>query len=400
MRHIGYMCAALLCLCSAAAAEPPARLMLHEQEAKYRALFPTLDDPDWQRVLDSPALILYDETTVPPAYQNDEGGFVSIFHNPAGRLDTKFGTGNPNREFPWKTAGGTDDAKGIVVCRMMKLPKRPEGGHWPIVWWESKLKMTFFVDETTCIRWIYPRGTVFGELLLQTAPDGTLVPFELRFRERLHDSWDVAAFRPFPTGADFVRRVKELRPDWQKDPKLSRLVRAVELEWKFPKSPLRDSNPDREAFRSNLPTFQLPPIGDDQLAKTLLASTPWEDASGDEWADDVHAPTAASPTGLHIVPHGYKAHGFAVDSDSCMRCHSHTNHAARLFDNRREWYGRVRGSDGIFSFHPIAPTAISQTGRRKQVEFRESLVKARLIEEFSTRRHPDDVYHQLTTMKE
>ena len=86
------------------------------------------------------------------------------------------------------------------------------------------------------------------------------------------------------------------------------------------------------------------------------------------------------------MPVNYDAGFVSLDSHSCMRCHNTTNQSVRNFDARRDWYGRIRGSDGIFSFHPFALESISSNGFAAPVRMRAELISGGVIAERVTRR--------------
>jgi hypothetical protein len=67
----------------------------------------------------------------------------------------------------------------------------------------------------------------------------------------------------------------------------------------------------------------------------------------------------------------------------------------REFEPRRDWYGRIRGSDGIFSFHPFAPESISHNGSGLPVRLNPRLVEAGIVEPYDAGRHPASLYHEL-----
>src|SRR5207247_3875710 len=91
----------------------------------------------------------------------------------------------------------------------------------------------------------------------------------------------------------------------------------------------------------------------------------FKSALGQEWktgADSTQAFAPSTTAEFHIVPKNYRAGFVEISSTSCMRCHDSTLKHARDFQELREWYGRVRGSDNIFSFHIFDPRSISHTG--------------------------------------
>ena len=244
-------------------------------------------------------------------------------------------------------------------------------------------------------RWMYPIGTTFGELLGTYEPNGYIYPFELRFRFRDRDQWDVDVFRPFPEAADLAKRIQVVSPQWQSNPQLAQLMTS--LVTPAPRQVVRLRDLSGKGFNREVRVHPLPPIGNDDLAAKLLIETPWRSAMGYTWKEDpatgesITAPTATGD-GLHIVPRNYSAHGFGVDQAECMLCHKHTNRAVSTFENNRGWYGRIRGSDGIFSFHPIAKESVSYNGFRLPVRMRPELTNAGLVARFDPTIHPAEFY--------
>ena len=375
-------------------AAPPVRLVSEAHEQGYRAHFPVLDDSEWQAVLDAKDLILYTRNAVPPAYQDDNGTFISTKVNPSGRNRDRFG--NPNREFPWAVAGGTQSTADLEIVRFVRFPTDADGAPVPMIWWYERILASYFNNNgARGIKWRYPDGTVFGELLAMSAPNGKTYAFELRLRKREGPEWLVQVFKPFPTATSLSKRIQAIRPDWAESPALSAQVAHLDAKLIFPTMTVKDANRDRVAFASTREAHLLPALNDTDLVAELLVTTRWSSALGVEWKGKVSAPTIDNAGGFHIVPASYKAHAFAVDSQSCMNCHQHTNHAARIFDEERDWYGRIRGSDGIFSFHPIEPSAISQGGGHRQVVMRAQLTQAGLVERYDEDKHSDQMYPAL-----
>jgi hypothetical protein len=105
-----------------------------------------------------------------------------------------------------------------------------------------------------------------------------------------------------------------------------------------------------------------------------------------------YAPTTKA--GFHIVPSNYDAGFIAVDQQSCARCHSSVNRHVNDFDAARDWYGRVRGSDQIFSFHPFEPSSISYNGFASSPRMRSSLMRAGLLEKYDPQKHSASLYRR------
>ena len=381
-----WMTCVLLLLGSSLLAAPPVRLMRESDEQQIRAMLPTVDDDYVHTLLKSDDLMWYTEREMPKAYEHAHT-FHSPYHNIAAFPDGRVPNSN---DFPWAEAGGAHDVRGLEVFRFMQLPKDSNGRYKPIVYWEERAPGDSF--DPMSWMWVYPEGTVFGELMTMTGPDQHLYPYELRLRYREDASWEVDVFRPFPTSGSLSKRIKELRPNWQAQPDLRALVAQCDTRLQFAKVRLADNNRNVQAFNSLAGAHPLPPIRDKALVKELLTSTVWSTAVGQTWqvgsnGVEVTAPTVNRGGGFHIVPEQYKGHAIKTDSHGCMECHKHTNVGVRLFDQNREWYGRVRGSDGIISFHPIAPRAISNNGFRPAVQFRPEFLRAGILEPYSPSRH-------------
>ncbi len=60
-----------------------------------------------------------------------------------------------------------------------------------------------------------------------------------------------------------------------------------------------------------------------------------------------------------VFPESYEGAFIEPSSKACAQCHDTVGKHAFDFDMGRDWYGRVRGSDGIFSFHIFEPSSIS-----------------------------------------
>ena len=89
-----------------------------------------------------------------------------------------------------------------------------------------------------------------------------------------------------------------------------------------------------------------------------------------------------------------------VDRTSCMRCHETVNQPVANFQAGRDWYGRIRGSDGIFSFHPFDPGCISGNGYSQPVRMRDELVSAGVIEKYDAKKHDPLRYAQIPHLVE
>jgi hypothetical protein len=376
-------------------AEPQVRLMSPERETALRRAFPRVDDPRAAELLADPRLVLYTQDEMPKAYQFWDGMFPGVHsadHNISANGRERFGNGN--REFPWGGPAGTHRAQGVSSFRFFRLPYDAGGRIRPVVWFRHSVGG----DRRGGYAWTFPLGTVFGEVLALRGPDGRDYTFEVRTRTRKRGYWDVDAYRPFPNAEALASRIKELRPAWQQKPKLAQLVSHLETPKKLPVQTLADRMPAQRVFEETMGVDSLPPVEDDRLVIELLSTTAFRSAAGDVWRGSAGVSTCAPTTAarFHVVPAGYDAGFISVDRKSCMRCHDSVNLSVDNFDYGRDWYGRIRGSDGIFSFHPFALGSISYNGFPNRVYLRSEFEQAGVIEPFDAKRHPNNIYQTLT----
>ena len=142
----------------------------------------------------------------------------------------------------------------------------------------------------------------------------------------------------------------------------------------------------------------LPELEDDDLVAELLEGTTFKSALGRTWRTGSNGEKTFAPTTtarFHIVPEGYQAGYIAVNRDSCIRCHQTVNRNVALFDAGRDWYGRIRGADGIFSFHPFEPSSISDNGYPRGVSLRRVFLDAGVLERYDAGKHSTANYQRV-----
>jgi hypothetical protein len=328
----------------------------------------------WLTDLKKQDLVFYNDEVMPGAYQFWDGLMPGV-HSPSYNISAVRSEpiGNANREFPWGSPAGLHGSPNAKSFRFVSFPKDKA-----ILWWRERLPRD---GGRASYVWQYPAGTIFGEVLLVTDPEGYDYTFELRTRLRTEKGWVMNAFRPFTTQAELAARVKELAPDWRDRPELAELVNGnAERDevWR-----LRNKH-DLVTFDTVALSTPLPKIDHDLVRKLL--DTPFKSALGQEWkknADGVEAFAPTTDAEFHIVPKNYQAGFIEVSSKSCMRCHDTTLKHASEIQFSRDWYGRVRGSDGIFSFHIFEPSSISYNGFGREPALRKELVDAGLLKQWT-----------------
>jgi hypothetical protein len=381
-----------------AAKTTPVRLTTARRESELRRFLPEVADEDVQAILNDPRLILYTDQEMPDCYQIWDGqlpGLHAVSYNISANDSEPYGNGNI--EFPWGKAAGTHRTTNVFTVRFVSLPRDENGKLLPVTWYRKQLAG----DAQPGYGWIFPVGTVFGEVLSMKSPWGPYYTFEMRLRIRETGEWNVDVYRPYRTAEELAKKIKELRPEWRKAPQLAKLVTHLDSPVAMKKHVLANGHPGRVIYQS-MGIDNLPDAGDDALIVELL-NTQFRSALGSTWrksANGVHtcAPTTAAR--FHIVPANYDAGFIEVDRVSCLRCHETTNQHVRDFQSGRDWYGRVRGSDGIFSFHPFEPSSISGNGYgNTSPQMRTEFVRGGILERFSPARHSPRLYHRASRMR-
>lgn len=109
-----------------------------------------------------------------------------------------------------------------------------------------------------------------------------------------------------------------------------------------------------------------------------------------------YAPTTS--VNDHIVPNGYTGGFIEVSRTSCLQCHGTANRHVRDFQAGRDWYGRVRGSDSVFSFHPFERTSISHNGYALSIQLNQTLIDGGLLVPFDASQHRAPDYGEISTL--
>lgn len=381
-------------------APAPLRLMSAEKEQRLRAMLPDVADADLRKILADPRLILYTEAEIPRAYQFWDGQLPGV-HSPSYNISADGGEpfGNGNREFPWGHPAGTHRTEKVEAFRFLWLPLDKNGKTQPVVWHRKVLRG----DSNPGYAWTFPVGAIVGEVLAMPGPDGYVYTFEMRIRTREFGYWDVDVFRPFPTAAELAKKIKDLRPYWEREPNLVRAIEHLESPLEMGVHTLTDRQPAKRTFDQVMGIDTLPSLEDDELVGELLTSTTFRSTVGEVWRESpngmkTYAPTTAK--GFHIVPAKYDAGFVQVDRTSCLRCHDSVNKPVSDFNPGRDWYGRIRGSDGIFSFHPFSKESISYNGYGTTVSMRPEFEKAGIVAKFDPKVHPNKVYHELKELRD
>lgn len=361
--------------------------LVSEKKAKWISkLKPKTDDEEINAVLNDPSTIWYTDEEMPPAYQNNGNAHWTKYNISAVFDESKKGDGNggnANVEFPWKVPGGTHRSPGVRSYKFMWLPKDESGKAYPVVYFPFRAK-------DASISWVFPKGTVFGELLTLETPMKTQITFELRVRKRDLIMWEVDIFRPYSDAEELATAIKEKRPQWEQNPDLVLAVQNLEKGDKRYQFTLNDTLHPVSAFESGtVEADRLSDLGETELVTELLLRRTFKSNVGTDWFPTTNAR-------YHIVPQNYLGAILGSDSESCMKCHDSAHKHADDFDRPRDWYGRVRGANGIFSWHPYAPSAVSRNGFNITPTYRPEFVQAGIFVPYNPDVHSTDMYKRIS----
>jgi hypothetical protein len=346
----------------------PLRLVSAADHARRLALLPATADGRLARLAADPRFAFYDRASVPPAYEDRHTGIPAVYninHNEsAAQHDVgprREPFGNPNREFPWDKTAGVKTGGGVYHFVVLIAPVR-------VVERVLPNNIPTLADWQPSATWVYPEGTTFGEILTVTRADGREFACEVRTRTKVAGKWQPDVYRPFSTAADLgatVAAIGAVRASESEKKACQEFTAAMNAAPVWHPYTLGDFKHDVRAVDDIKGAVEtLPPLPEGVVTEIL--SRPFVSVKGVEWREvpdrECHAPT--SKDAFHVVQKDYDGAFFAVSQQACMRCHDTVQARADLFQSpaTRDWYGRVRGSDGIFSLHPFEPSSYGSTG--------------------------------------
>ena len=330
--------------------------MSPERFKPFRDALPKVADTEVQSALSSLDTMWYDEQSMVFLYQDSVETVVGGRANCVGRKTGERNQGTPIAKlmnyfgsdyrfmFPFRKAAGTDNVTNLAVIDFW-VPARAGGKVLPVKWWKRSARGRW--------HWVFPVGTLFGEILFQKSPNGKWYPFEVRTRKRYSEGWSVNLFRPFQTATALASAVVSRRPAWQNSASLSGFVNHLRNP-----STLVPKKLSSTAFAKIFPSIEghldlLPDVDDKALISELLSETTFVSVEGQIWKEgggkETYAPSSVAE--FSIVPKGYELGVIPVNEVSCNRCHQDTGHPIGHMETDVMLYGEVWGEDRIFTWH-------------------------------------------------
>lgn len=351
----------------------PIDLMPKERVAVIKSILPAVECRLTEAALNSEVTIWYDDESLPASYQD--------MIPPVTGLRTAFSPLAPDEIFtggrfryPWGHTAGTDRCNNCETIKFLTLPVVDEYV-LPIVWWRDGLEY----------RWVFPRGTVAGEVLFQRNSIGGPYVFEIRTRTKKYDQWDVDVFRPFPRADHFAKAVAD-KPGLVKFASDTTTAKGPFV--------LRDNF----GVQAQTGYVDVLPNLEEDLVERLLTETKFKSCHGEHWkaVDNqvCHCPTSNQE--FNIVPGNYDAGMLEVSDKSCARCHETTSAAIGTFDGARVLYGRIWGSDSNFSFSILNPSQAQADAQYAgpAVDLHPAMIQSNLIKPFDANVHLEEFYHR------
>lgn len=333
--------------------------------ARLNRFLAALPDVAWARlqdILQSPLTLWYDKEAMIPSYQDSvgDGSYTPIGAraNNAGRPiivqqgRRLFTADGEHWSFPFSVTAGTDDVPNRVVINFLSLPE-DAGELLPVVYRT--------IDDNSALgglglhkwTWMFPKGTVVGEIMFIEDGASDIYPVEIRTRTRYLSGWATNAFRPFPTAQNLADAIKAKRPSWQSQSTLQTVVSHLEdsstLQPRTLRSPAFNDIVTLEGHEDVIPN-----IGDDALVRELLTTTPFRAAYGLTWKNNGRQSTFAGTTleRFSVVPSNSTVGLLEVRESFCVTCHQDAGRSINDFEPAAILYGDIWGEDRIFSFHP------------------------------------------------
>ena len=383
----------------------PVEIMPSGELSRYADALPCIEDQDLVALLESDDTMFYDAGSIVPGYQDSYGnGFdfpVGMRPNTidAGFIDLAVPGGHAqlfihNGVFHFPFGNPIDVAPGDAVVIDFWHAPRGEGGELlPVAWWWYEPS-----GWTHRIKWSFPIGTVFGELMYVVGAGGQLFPFEIRTRTREIDRWVVDAFRPFPEAEMFAAAL-EASGSSGVDALIAHLRDT---------STLQAASLSASHFVESFPTMNgaedvLPAAGNDSVIETLLTTTGFVSAKGRAWKSSgaMTAYAATTDASFSIVPRGYNAGVVEVSDEACGRCHQDAGRPFKDYYFNVLAYGELWGEDENFTWHPFENAAFVN-GNGEVVSFsddnrrmRQDFISGGVLEQYDPGKHPASIYNEI-----
>ncbi len=391
----------------------PVEILPEQKVSDILARMPPVWDPLLRDTIDSSDTMWYDRTVIIPGYQDSygDGSHFPVGFRPntiqSNLIDQAVPGGHGwlfvrsgEFHFPFGRTGHPDDAKNTFVVDFFRLPR--EGSTLlPVVYWKHEPNA-----NTHRIEWMFPIGTIFGEVIFITDSSGRSHVFEIRTRTRKSDTWEVDIFRPFPTAESLAEALdlkRQERTTWATSSALANVLSHL----RNPSTVMADTfggTHFKGAFAPiNGGVDKIPALNDETLVAELLRQTPFRSAKYSVWKQSggLAAFAASTNENFSIVPKNYNAAHFEVTDAFCNRCHQDAGRPFKDYYRDVIAYGELWGEDDTFSWHPFeAKHFVDGNGNvvsfnNDNRKFRQDFVNAGIVVPFNASVHGRNRYEKL-----
>jgi hypothetical protein len=383
----------------------PVQIMPSAELASFVGRLPCLEDKALVALLESADTMFYDAGSIIPGYQDSYGNKIDFpvgmrpnsidpivielaVPGGHGQLFEKRGLFHFPFGNPIQVAAG--DAR---VVDFWHAPRGEGAQLLPVAWWWYEPS-----GWTHRIKWTFPVGTVFGELMFVVRDDGELFPFEVRTRTREIDRWVVDVHRPFPEATDLASALQESGASGVEE-LVAHLLDPGTLE-----AASLSATHYVESFETIDGALDvLPGLADNTILETLLLEKGFTSAKGKAWktSGGLISYAATTDAAFSIVPRKYNAGLVEVSDDRCSRCHQDAGRPFKDYYFNVIAYGELWGEDENFTWHPFETKAfVDQDGdvvsfNDDNRKMRADFVAAGVVAEYDPAKHPASLYQEI-----
>lgn len=272
---------------------------------------------------------------------------------------------NSNLDFPWETTFGLNHAK-----------KEKLNNYFAINFIFTKKPIIFVRGKPS--GWVFPKNNIVVGEILYLKDGEKWLPFEIRCRVKRNEDWQVLRFAPIKNRQHLIQFIGDYKPS---------------KKYLF----LRN-NVESEVFKIEGMIERVPPIDKETVRKLL--DRPFSNVTEEPWSDYSYVPTADDT--FNIYPRNYSLGLLhSVDRVSCAHCHRQTGISVNnlvpeepiIRDNQPK-VGNIRGSDGIFTWHPFDESCIqNKTGETQpDIVLRKYDLDHHIVEEYQPGKQYEDDY--------
>jgi hypothetical protein len=342
---------------------PPQKL------AAYRGMLPKVENEELEAILRDPNTLFFDRQSMVPGYQDPSTPVSGVRSTEKGFRGAAFGAGAENlyldKEGHLRTFShgvGLETAGNTGTFHFIHLPKDANGNLQKI----KVVKRIVPPEDTPTYDWVFPVGTVSGEVVFNKDASGKAQVVEIRTRKKdsVQGAWAPDIMRPFPTAGTLKERLTDISAN---NPSLKSeaqgLLQHLSNPQRLKPLDLKLNGYQKGSFTSRGGTDVLPNMSE-SMVKELL-KTPFKSSLGAEWDRNgnvvAFAPTTNQATGL--VPQHGTTGVMRVDRQSCNKCHEESNKPIYnffdenhpLFNQSIRAYGNLPGSDRNLRFTIFDP---------------------------------------------